>query len=108
MFRLALVALLATGLLLAAPRLTGGVLSLAHNSQVHYAGHLLAGRIFSLCPCATALAEEQYARGLYHAETPRQAALLTSGRPTSMRARLGEAPQLAAGAVRHVSQLLRA
>jgi hypothetical protein len=98
----------ATGLLLAAPGLTDGVLSLVHNNQVHYGGHLLAGRIFSLFPHTAALAEEQYARGLYHAATPRQAALLTSARPTSMRARVAEAPQLAAGAIRHVSRLLPA
>jgi hypothetical protein len=84
------------------------VLSLAHNNKVHYGVHLLAGRVFSLCPCTTSFADEQYARGLYHATTSRQADLLTSARPTSMRARLAEAPQLAAGALRHASRLLPA
>jgi hypothetical protein len=88
--------------------LAGGALSLAHDNQVHYVGHLLAGRLFSLCPCTTRLADDQYARGLYHAETPRQEALLTSQRPTSLRAHVAEAPYLAAGALRRVGRMLPA
>jgi hypothetical protein len=84
------------------------VLSLAHNNQVHYGVHLLAGRLFSLSPWTTGFADEQYARGLYHATTPRQTALLTFAQPTSMRARLAEAPELVAGAIRHASRLLPA
>ena len=108
MLRFALVALAATGLLVAAPRLAGGAQSLAHDNQVHYIGHLLAGRLFSLCPYTSRLAEDQYARGLYHATTPRQKALLTSQRPTTLRAHLAETPYLAAGALRRVSRLLPA
>jgi hypothetical protein len=107
-FRLALVALVVTGVVFATPRLTDAALSVAHDDQVHYGGHLLAGRLFSLCPCTTRLADEQYARGMYHARTPTQLALLTSLRPTSMRAQLSEAPRLAAGALRHIGGRLSA
>jgi hypothetical protein len=78
-------------------------LQAAHDDQVHYAGHLFAGRLLSLCPCGAQLAEVQYARAMYHAHTPRQRALLTTQRPTSARARLAEARMLADEAVRRVS-----
>jgi hypothetical protein len=94
---------MAAGLLWVTPRVASGALSLAHNDQVHYGGHLVAGRILSLCPCTTGLAETQYIRGTYHAHTPTQLALLTTQRPQTMRARLAEAPVLASGALRHIA-----
>jgi hypothetical protein len=83
--------------------LTRAAVRVGHDDQVHYAGHLVAGRLLSLCPCATALAERQYARGMYHARTPRQKALLTTAQPESFRARLNEAPQLVTALVRRVA-----
>ena len=99
---------MAVGFALAVPRLTATALSIAHDDQVHYGGHLLAGRILALCPCTAQLAETQYARGMYHARTPRQLALLTTDRPHSMRARLAEAPHLARLALQHFGSRLTA
>lgn len=102
------IGLVASGLLWATPRAASSALSLAHNDQVHYGGHLVAGRVLSLCPFTAQLAETQYLRGTYHARTPAQLALLTSQRPQSMRARLAEAPVLASGALRHIRTRLTA
>jgi hypothetical protein len=106
--RLTLVGLIAVGLLWATPRLASGAVTLAHDDQVHYAGHLVAGRILSLWPATARLAEVQYSRGMYHARTPREVALLTSERPTSIRGRIGEAPALASSALRRISSRLLA
>ena len=108
MVRLTLIALATVGLVWATPRFAGAAVGVARNDAVHYGGHLLAGRILSLCPCTMQLAETQYVKGMYHARSPRQAALLTSQRPTSLRGRIAEAPLLAAGAVRHLSRHLPA
>jgi hypothetical protein len=103
--RLALVALVATGFVaLATPRLAQATLDIAHDDQVHYVGHLVAGRLFSLCPCTLRLADEQYTRGLYHARTPKQVALLTTERSASPRAAFAETPRLVAGALRHIGR----
>jgi hypothetical protein len=85
---------------------TSSVVQLAHNDRVHYGGHLLAGRLFSLSPWTAQLAETQYAKGLYHARTPRQVALLTTTRPADLRARLRETPVLVSGFARYISQHL--
>ena len=103
-----LIGLVAAGVVWATPRVTDATLSLVHNDQVHYGGHLIAGRILSLCPCTTHLAETQYVKGMYHARTPHQVALLTSLRPTSMRALLVDAPQLAAAAIQQIASRLTA
>lgn len=108
MLRLLLVGLIAIALAWATPRLVAGALTLAHDDQLHYGGHLIAGRILSLCPCTAQLAEVQYFKGMSHARTPRQAALLTTQRPSSMRSRFAEAPLLAAGALRHIGGRLTA
>jgi hypothetical protein len=103
--RLALVALVATGFVaLATPRLAQATLNVAHDDQVHYVGHLVAGRLFSLCTCTLRLADEQYTRGLYHARTPRQVALLTTERSASARVVFAETPRLAARALRHIGR----
>jgi hypothetical protein len=104
--RLLLIGLAVAGLVWVTPSLASGALSLAHNDQVHYGGHLVAGRLLSLCPCTARLAETQYIRGTYHARTPKQLALLTTERPASVRARLAEAPALAASAIRHIQARL--
>ncbi len=85
-----------------APQIWGLALRVARTDEVHYGGHLVAGRIFSLWPGGTDLAEEQYTRGLYHARTPRQAALLTTHRPSGALAHLAEARMVAAAAARRV------
>jgi hypothetical protein len=97
---LALVGVLGLGSQL--PNVWGLAVRVARTDEVHYGGHLVAGRLLSLCPGGAELAENQYARGLYHARTPRQKALLTTQRPTSARAHLAEARLLASAAVRRV------
>src|SRR4051812_15947096 len=83
--------------------LSRAALQIGHDDRVHYVGHLLAGRLLSLCPCGAPLAERQYARGMYHAHTPRQKALLTTARPATVRELLLEAPALFAALVRRVA-----
>jgi hypothetical protein len=106
-WRFALLGLLAVGLLLS-PRLADTALGVAHNDRVHYVGHLVAGRLLSLCACTQQAAQAQYARGMYHARTPRQAALLTTDRPTSLRAQVGEARDLAVAGLQQLGQRLTA
>ncbi len=107
MRRLLLIGLAVAVLLSVTPSVAAAALSLAHNDQVHYGGHLIAGRFLSLCPCTARLAETQYVRGTYHARTPKQLALLTTQRPASVRARLAEAGVLAASAIHHIQAGLR-
>jgi hypothetical protein len=85
-----------------APQMWGMALRVARTDEVHYGGHLVAGRLFSLWPGGADMAEEQYTRGLYHARTPRQAALLTTQRPSGAWAHLEEARMVAAVAARRV------
>ena len=85
------------------PDLTRVALQVGHDDQVHYVGHLLAGRVLSLCPCTATLAEHQYARGMYHARTPREKALLTTARPSTLRERLTETPEFVSALVRRVA-----
>ncbi len=88
--------LLIGGIAFVSPR----VQQLSHDDQVHYVGHLLAGRVLSLCPCTAQLAQRQYNRGLYHARTPLQMTLLTTEQPTNMHARLAETSLLASAGLR--------
>jgi hypothetical protein len=85
------------------PSLARVALQVGHDDQVHYVGHLVAGRVLSLCSCTATLAERQYARGVYHARTPRQLALLTTARPTTLDQRLKEAPEFVSALVRRVA-----
>jgi hypothetical protein len=96
-----LIALLGMGAI--TPSLTRVALQVGHDDQVHFVGHLVAGRVLSLCPCTASLAENQYARGLYHARTPHQRALLTTARPTTLAQRLNETPGLVSALVRRVA-----
>jgi hypothetical protein len=98
---LGLVAVL--GLAVSAPSLTRTALQVGHDDQLHYVVHLFAGRVLSLCPCTAQMANNQYTRGMYHARTPRQQALLTTARPTNLHERLREAPVLVSALVRHVT-----
>ncbi|HEY1295527.1 MAG TPA: hypothetical protein VGJ60_20810 [Chloroflexota bacterium] len=91
------------GLAALGPGLTRVALQVGHDDQVHYVGHLVAGRIFSLCPCTANIAEHQYFRGMYHARTPREKALLTTARPTTWRERFDEAPEFVSALVRRVA-----
>lgn len=84
------------------PQVWGLAVRVARTDEVHYGGHLIAGRLFGLWPGGAELAENQYVKGLYHARTPRQKALLTTQRPNSARAHLAEARLLAGAAVRRV------
>jgi hypothetical protein len=54
---------------------------IAHGDHVHYAGHVTAGRILSLCPCTRRAAANQYYRAKFHALTPHQRAVLDSTAP---------------------------
>jgi len=60
-------------------------LDVAHNDRVHYVSHLVAGQVLSLCPCTANLAQSQLTKGMYHARTPRQVALLTDRPGTLVR-----------------------
>jgi hypothetical protein len=91
------------GLAAVAPSLTRVALQVGHDDQVHYVVHLFAGRMLSLCPCTASMADHQYARGMYHAHTPQQKALLTTARPTNLHDRLKETPVLVSALVRHVT-----
>jgi hypothetical protein len=85
-----------------APQVWGLAVRVARTDEVHYGGHLVAGRLLSLWPGGADMAENQYARGLYHARTPQQAALLTTERPSGALAHLAEARMVAAAAARRV------
>jgi hypothetical protein len=91
------------GLVAVSPSLTRLALQVGHDDQVHYVVHLLAGRMLSLCPCTAQLADTQYERGMHHAHTPRQKALLTTARPNNLRQRLEETPVLVSALVRRVT-----
>jgi hypothetical protein len=101
MFKLGLLCLaLVTCVVLFGSRAQALTLQFLHNDQLHYGSHLLAGRVLSLCPCTDQLAETQYVKGFYHARSPLQIALLTTQRPSDMRARLREAALLAKAVLR--------
>jgi hypothetical protein len=107
-FKAGLLGLIVIGVTVAGsqlPHVRGVIVRTLATDEVHYGGHLLAGRLLSLCPFTADLAEIQYARGLRHARTPAQAALLTTQRPTSTRERLADVPLLVAEAARQVAGL---
>jgi len=56
--------------------------------------HLGFGRIADICPCTRRLAEDQYARALWHVRTERQEELVTSQRPRSPRARVDDTVEI--------------
>jgi hypothetical protein len=59
--------------------------ALRRGHHLHYAVHLIAGRLLDLCPCTRAAASTQYYRARFHAVTRRQRAVVAprpSGAPT--------------------------
>jgi hypothetical protein len=78
------------GLALLSPQFTRAAIDVVHNDRLHYVTHLVAGQALSLCPCTQSMAQTQLARGMYHAHTPRQVALLSK-----------DPSQLLQGAVRY-------
>ncbi|MDQ3811466.1 MAG: hypothetical protein M3336_14365 [Chloroflexota bacterium] len=55
--------------------------AVAHGDHLHFAGHVLLGRLLDLCPCTRGAASTQYAHARYHAVTPRQRTLLANTNP---------------------------
>jgi plastocyanin len=51
------------------------------GDHLHYAGHLVAGRILDLCPCTRRAADAQYYYAHFHAITPRQRAVVNNTHP---------------------------
>ena len=64
-----------------------------HGDHLHYAVHLMAGRVLDLCPCTRRAADAQYYYAKFHAVTPHQQAVLKSSRPGG----LGGLPAYIAG-----------
>lgn len=63
--------------------------TIERGDHLHYAGHLVLGRIFDLCPCTRRAADAQYYHARFHATTLTQQAVLVTSRPGSL-AGLGE------------------
>jgi hypothetical protein len=57
--------------------------TLAHGDHLHFAVHMLAGRLLDVCPCTRRAAEVQYWRASYHARTATERALVRNARPSS-------------------------
>ncbi|HET6319007.1 MAG TPA: plastocyanin/azurin family copper-binding protein [Chloroflexota bacterium] len=57
---------------------------LERGDHLHFAGHLVAGRILDLCPCSRRAAVAQYVYARFHALTPRQKAAVTNIQPRSV------------------------
>jgi len=52
------------------------------GDHLHYAGHLVLGRIFDLCPCSRNAAGAQYYYAKFHAVTPQQRAVVLNTKPS--------------------------
>jgi plastocyanin len=66
------------------PDLSGRVLAaISRGDHLHYAFHVLAGRVLDICPCTRRAAAAQYYRATYHAITPRQRAVIAASPPRS-------------------------
>ncbi len=55
----------------------------AHGDHLHFAVHMVAGRLLDFCPCTRQAARVQYWRASYHAKTATEAALVRNARPTT-------------------------
>jgi len=53
------------------------------GDHLHFAVHMIQGRIFDLCPCTRRAAANQYYEAHFHAITPRQVALAAMANPHS-------------------------
>ena len=61
------------------------------GDRLHYVVHLVLGRVLDQCTCTVSLANDQSRRAVAHARTGRQAALVTTERPTAFGARIADA-----------------
>jgi plastocyanin len=59
------------------------------GDHLHYAVHLVQGRILDVCPCTRRAAAAQYYYARFHAVTPRQRAAVAGGQPNSPSAWVG-------------------
>jgi len=55
--------------------------TLRRGDHLHYAVHLMAGRVLELCPCTHAAASSQYERARYHALTRLQRTVVAPKQP---------------------------
>jgi hypothetical protein len=55
--------------------------TLRRGNHLHYAVHLIAGRLLDLCPCTQAAAATQYCRARFHAVTRLQRAVVARRQP---------------------------
>src|SRR5437763_429632 len=62
-----------------------------HGDHLHYVVHLAIGRAADLTPWTRKLADDQYLRAAQHVRTGRQEALVTTERPTTLKARVLDA-----------------
>ena len=53
------------------------------GDHLHYAVHLIAGRVLDLCPCTRRAAATQYYYAHFHAITPRQIAVINNVHPAT-------------------------
>jgi plastocyanin len=53
------------------------------GDHLHYAVHLVAGRVLDLCPCTRRAAAAQYHYAHFHAVTPRQVAVINNVHPAT-------------------------
>jgi len=58
--------------------------ALEHGDHLHFAGHLLAGRLLDVCPCTRRAAAAQYFYGRFHAVTPLQKSVIGNTNPHSI------------------------
>jgi plastocyanin len=58
--------------------------TLSHGDHLHFAVHMIAGRVLDVCPCTRRAASVQYWRASYHVATPIEAALVLNARPSSL------------------------
>jgi plastocyanin len=59
--------------------------ALDRGDHLHFAGHILLGRVFDLCPCTRRAAAAQYFYAKFHAVTPRQKSVATTTNPHNLR-----------------------
>ena len=72
------------------------------HERLHFAVHLAAGRVFSVCPCSRGRADMEHWKAARHAPSVGERALVTSARPR----RLFDAPSDAARLLRYGAWLM--
>ncbi len=58
--------------------------TLEHGDHLHFAVHVLSGRLLDVCPCTREAARDHYQRAQRHARSPRQMAAVSQVRPHSV------------------------